>query len=98
MVSHFFSRPASPVQADPLNQESYTTGNSGGHILSQAMQDRHDSVVIEPPPGRPHAPAPAVISPPKAAHSPASTFTLGPERPLKLFKLEDFEFLKILGT
>lgn len=73
------------------------SGDTGVHLLAQAIQDRQDSVVIEPPPRRPNAPAPAQSFRAPAEPSAVSSFALGPERPLKLFKMEDFEFLKVLG-
>jgi len=70
-------------------------------LKSPAIVEKDDVVNIEAP-GRPCAPPPTpapTASIPRPSQTPQQpTYTLGPERPLKLFKLSDFEFLKILGT
>ncbi len=70
----------------------------GKHFLASVLLEQDETPNIEPP-GRPRAPPPTP-TPSAFVPRPASpsTFNLGPERPLKLFRLEDFEFLKILGT
>jgi hypothetical protein len=95
-MTPFFSNPSSPREQD-MSALDAVSGNTGVHLLAQAIQDRQDSVVIEPPPRRPNAPAPAQSFRAPAEPTSISSFSLGPERPLKLFKMEDFEFLKVLG-
>lgn len=87
----------SPEQTGNTAEKNFSSGN----FVAQILRDRDDTLRVEPP-GRPNAPAPTPTPPtavPQRPTSPvAATFNLGPERPLKLFKLQDFEFLKILGT
>lgn len=70
-------------------------------LKGPAIVEKDDVMDIEAP-GRPGAPPPTpapTASVPRLSQTPQQpTYTLGPERPLKLFKLSDFEFLKILGT
>jgi hypothetical protein len=88
----------SPEQA---GNEKHINFSSDRHFLAQVLGDRDETSNVEPP-GRPNAPAPTptppITAPPRPVSPVASTFNLGPERPLKLFKLQDFDFLKVLGA
>lgn len=98
----FFSGRESPSPEQTGNNAAENNFSSGGHFLAQVLGDRDDSPSVQPP-GRPNAPAPTptpsmAMAPSRPKSPTAATFNLGPERPLKLFKLQDFEFLKVLGT
>lgn len=75
---------------------------NANHLLAEALHPESDDNVVIEAPGRPSAPRPI---PPTSAtiviNRPEQRIlvnTLAPERPLKLFRLEDFEFLTILGN
>lgn len=96
----FFNGRESPSPEQARN-ETHISFSAEKHFLAQVLGDRDEAPKVEPP-GRPNAPAPTptppTTAPPRPASPVAATFNLGPERPLKLFRLQDFEFLKVLGT
>ena len=87
------------------NQEEATSAaelRADTTFFAQVLSEREDMAELEVP-SRPSAPRPPpspapFIPRPAPTPSPSSAFRLGPERPLKLFQLDDFEFMQILGT
>ena len=71
--------------------------NSSRNLLHEEMRGNLESPKLEVP-GRPSAPHPTPVQTPNPTTQKQSAHTLAPERPLKLFRLEDFEFLSTLGT
>lgn len=80
---------------DAVSPESLR--NINRDLLHEEMRGNLESPKLEVP-GRPSAPHPTPVQTPSPTTQKPAAHTLAPERPLKLFRLEDFEFLTTLGT